>query len=273
MAGFIGSHLYDRLTEEGHEVWGVDTFETSTIGIRPVDALDIADRHAFYQYANKVDPDLVIHCAASYKDPDKWHRDTDTNVTGTINTVLVAKHHGSRLVYFQTGLPPVSSYAISKIAGEQYIKISGVNHLIFRLANVYGPGNLSGPIPTFYKKIRDGEPCTVVDTSRDLVYVDDLIDAVMAAIQHGLGGVYDVCSGQKTSILDQWRAVRDALGADAEEPEVVAPAMNDVVPAVWPEFGVPGWEATTPIAEGVAQAVAWYQTNGVQQTYTHLARR
>jgi UDP-glucose 4-epimerase len=214
-AGFIGSHLADRLRAEGHEVWGVDNLETGSINnVGPnerFERVDIADRRLLYDFANGAAPELVIHCAASYSDPDKWHRDTDTNVTGTINATLVAKHHGARLVYFQTALPPISSYAISKIAGEQYIKLSGVDSLIFRLANVYGPRNLSGPIPTFYKRLSAGEPCTVVDTRRDLVYIDDLIELVMTALGTNAQGKYDVCSGTESSIAEMYDFVAGEL--------------------------------------------------------------
>ncbi len=93
-----------------------------------------------------------MHCAASYSNPNFWHRDTQTNVLGTINATIAAKHHGARLIYFQTALPPISSYAISKIAGEQYIGLSDVEATVFRLANIYGPRNLSGPLPAFWKR-------------------------------------------------------------------------------------------------------------------------
>jgi UDP-glucose 4-epimerase len=271
IAGFIGSHLADRFLAEGHEVSGVDNLETGRFANSPVafEHIDIADRIDFYNVANRTEPDLVVHCAASYKDPEKWHHDTDTNVTGTINAALVAKHHGAKLVYFQTGLPPISSYAISKLAGEQFIRLSGVPHLIFRLANVYGPRNVSGPIPAFYKRLTEGQPCTVTATSRDIVFVSDLVECVMDALP--LTGTYDVCSGTRVSILEQWHAVRDALDLDAEDPLEVPASSDDVRPAVDPSKGLPGWRPIVGLEEGVAEAVAWYQEHGVEQTFTHLA--
>jgi UDP-glucose 4-epimerase len=121
-AGFIGSHLGDSLLGQGHAVIGVDNYLTGN-NHRDfvVYKADVTDRHLLYQIANEFEPSLVIHCAASYSDPNLWHRDAETNVLGTINATLVAKHHGARLFYFNTALPPISSYAISKIAGGQYI--------------------------------------------------------------------------------------------------------------------------------------------------------
>jgi UDP-glucose 4-epimerase len=273
IAGFIGSHLADRFLADGHDVSGVDNLETGRFANSPVafEHVDVADRISFYNVANRYEPDLVVHCAASYKDPQKWHHDTDTNVTGTINAALVAKHHDAKLVYFQTGLPPISSYAISKLAGEQYIRLSGVPYLIFRLANIYGPRNVSGPIPAFYKRLTAGEPCTVTATTRDVVFISDLLECVTMALDQGHTGTWDVCSGYRTPILEQWRAVRDALGLDVGEPEKVPAAADDVHPAVVPTSGIPDWRPRITLADGVDQAVAWYEQHGVEQTYTHLA--
>jgi UDP-glucose 4-epimerase len=184
-AGFIGSHLADRLALEGHQTIGVDNLSTGRADNFNGDLriTDIVDRDAFYAVANECAPELVIHCAASYNDPNLWHRDTDTNTAGTINAVLAARHHGARLVYFQTALPPISSYAISKIAGEHYIRLAAdVPSLVFRLANIYGPRNVSGPIPTFFKRLTAGDPCTVTETRRDTVYIADLVELVTRAI-------------------------------------------------------------------------------------------
>ena len=88
--------------------------------------------------------------------------------------------YNARIIYFQTVLPPISSYAISKIAGEHYLRLSGQPLTVFRLAAVYGPRNLSGAIPTFYRQVKAGLPCTVVeDASRDFVFVEDLVDRVL----------------------------------------------------------------------------------------------
>jgi UDP-glucose 4-epimerase len=273
ICGFIGSHLADRFVAEGHDVSGIDNLETGRFANSPVgfEHADIADRQDFYNVANRSEPDLVVHCAASYKDPEKWHTDTDTNVTGTINAALVAKHHDAKLVYFQTGLPPISSYAITKIAGEHFVRMSGQPHLIFRLANIYGPRNVSGPIPAFYKRISQGQDCTVVSTVRDVVFISDLVDCVTGALERGYSGTFDVCSGEDTPILAQWQAVNESLGGPALLPLLVPAETDDVQPDVRADRGVPGWQPVVPLVTGVAQAVEWYEEHGVEQTYTHLA--
>lgn len=273
-AGFVGSHLADRMLAEGHSVVGVDNLTTGRADNFEGELVvgDIADRDLLYGVANRVRPELVVHCAASYSNPDFWHRDTDTNVTGTINAALVAKHHRARLVFFQTALPPTSSYAISKIAGEQYIVLSGVPATVFRLANMYGPRNLSGPVPTFFKRLTAGEPCTVVNTRRDMVYVADLVDAVMRAVRERVSGKIDICSGRHLPIADVYAAVAAAVGSDAE-PAYAEAGADDVKQMELDPSGAYNklsWVASTPLHDGIAAAVAWYRDNGVQETWTHL---
>jgi UDP-glucose 4-epimerase len=268
VAGFIGSSLADALVE--HEVFGFDNFHTGRReNWTPTRQIDITDRPSLYEFANEVEPELVIHCAASYDDPDKWHRDTDVNISGGINAALVAKHHGARLFYFQTILPPVSSYAISKIASEQYQHLAGVPFTVFRLANIYGPRNLSGPIPVFYKRLTSGQRCVVVDTTRDMVYIDDLVRAVIRALNEGLTGSFDVCSGRQTPIMELFRCVAAELGV-REDPPLVPPNPDDVQGEISPERGIPGWISSTPLEEGISSTIASYRSRGVSDTYTHL---
>ena len=269
-AGFIGSHLAERLESEGHEVHGLDNLETGRLENFPQAVeLDIANRHMLYDYANTIAPELVIHCAASYSDPNRWHRDTDTNVTGTINVINLARHHRANLIYFQTALPAVSSYAISKIAAERYILISDVPSLIFRLANIYGPRNVSGPIPAFFKRLDAGQPCTVVDTTRDLVYIDDLVQCVLMALDMGRLGSFDVCTGRPVTIGRLYELVSDQF-EQAPLAQVIEPPSDDVQPVTYVQNWLRGWRPTTPLETGVANAVRWYREHGVEQTYTHL---
>lgn len=275
-AGFIGSHLADRFLADGHRVSGLDNLSTGSRA-NVADAVDFYGQDvrniAVVIEASGVTPDLIVHCAASYKDPDKWHRDTYTNVLGTIDVTIAAKSAGCPIVYMQTALPPVSSYAISKTAGMQYIQQSGVPHLIFRLANIYGPRNLSGPIPTFYKRLTEDLPCTVVDTTRDMVYIDDLVECVTRAVTLGALGTYDVCSGDTPTILALYWEVANALGIPIGDRNhaVVQPAADEARTELSLGGGlVSGWTPSTQIKDGIRAAVAWYRDNPPAETFTHL---
>ena len=269
-AGFIGSSLSDAFAPE-NEVWPFDNFLTGRRENGLCTELDITDRPEFYALANKIKPEFVIHCAASYSDPDKWHRDTDTNVAGCINAAAVAKHHGAHLIYFQTILPPISSYAISKIAGEQYLRLSGVPLTVLRLANIYGPRNLSGPIPTFYKRLTSGQPVTVVNTTRDMVYIDDLVRAVQLVVENHLTGTFDVCSGTQVPIYEMLNQIIKSLPVKSDSKvSAQEPLTDDVQGVVDPENNIPLWAPVMPFHVGITRTVKSYQENGVEQTHTHL---
>lgn len=261
-AGFIGSHLMDALEDE--RVIGFDNYLTGRASNRAgVLELDIRDRHRLYLMAGRLKPELIIHCAASYKDPDKWHLDTEINVAGAINVAAVARYHQARVVYFQTVLPPISSYAISKIAAEHYLRLAGVPLTVFRLAAVYGPRNVSGAIPTFYRQIVNGEPCMVVeDATRDFVFVEDLVERVISTHETG---TFDVRTGVETPIRHIPLLIGEMLDIEPivklvqrREDDVASYSMNGI-----PRVG-------TPFLEGLRSAVDWYEQHGVGETFTHL---
>jgi UDP-glucose 4-epimerase len=296
--GFIGSHLADRLLADGHEVLAIDTFATGRRdnlserdGLTLVDG-SIADREVLHGAMSDFSPEVIAHAAASYKDPDAWAEDARTNTLGTANVVEAAKAGGvERIVYFQTALcygtqplenpitldhpiRPDSSYAISKTGGEQYIQLSGIPYVSLRLANVYGPRNLSGPLPTFFQRLSEDKPCFVMDTRRDFVYVNDLLEVVLAALAGTGEGVYHVSSGSDVAIKDLFDAVLDAMDVELEEEVEVRPRPEEDAPSILldpsrteKEFD---WQASVPLAEGVAEAIAWYREHGVGATYTHL---
>jgi UDP-glucose 4-epimerase len=269
-AGFIGSTLMDALAE--HQVLGFDNFLTGRAGNHPeVVFHDLTDRQTVYGLANELEPELIIHCAASYKDPMKWHLDTDTNVMGAINVAAVAKHHNARIIYFQTVLPPISSYAISKIAGEHYLRLSGQPLTVFRLAAVYGPRNLSGAIPTFYRQVKAGLPCTVVeDATRDFVFVEDLVEEVVGAVEwqpnNSVPRVLNIRTGVETRILEIPQMIGELLEMEAVMKLIPRPS-HDV--QSYDMDGTP-LGAATPFYAGLKKAVAWYEKNGVGETFTHL---
>ena len=298
-AGFIGSHLCERLADAGHEVLAIDNFATARrdtaeqlAGRVELVEGSIAERDEVERAFARARPHLVVHCAASYRDPDDWAEDVRTNAAGTAQVVQTALEAGvKRLIYFQTALCygnapaeqpitlahplwPESSYAISKTAGERYIALSGLDFVSFRLANVYGPRNLSGPVPTFYQRLAAGKQCFAMDTRRDFLFVEDLLAVVLrAAAGEGRPGYYHVSSGSDCSILELYEAVASAMGID--EPVEQRERGPDDAPTILldpsaTEAEFPGWRAGTPLAEGVARTIAWYAEHGVEETYTHL---
>jgi UDP-glucose 4-epimerase len=288
--GFIGSQLAERLLADRNQVLAIDTFATGRRdNLSERDGLTVVDGSIAVQ---DFQPDVIAHAAASYKDPDAWAEDARTNTLGTANVVEAARDSGvERLLYFQTALcygtqplespislehpiRPDSSYAISKTGGEQYVQLSGLPYASLRLANVYGPRNLSGPLPTFYQRLSEGKPCFVVDTRRDFVFIDDLLDVVVAALNGTGEGVYHVSSGADYAIKDLFDAVVAALGIELDDEVEVRPRREEDAPSILLDPSRTendfGWKAKVTLADGVAKAIDWYQEHGVGATYTHL---
>ena len=299
-AGFIGSHLADRLLARGDEVLVIDNYSTGRRdNLTPQKGLEvvegtIADRSLVHDCFTRFQPEVCIHAAASYKDPDAWEEDTRTNATGGAIIAQESVAAGvKRLIYFQTalcyGIKPIeqpitlghpirpvdSSYAISKTAGEWYIALSGIDFISFRLANAYGPRNLSGPLPTFFHRLTHDKPCFVMDTRRDFIYIDDLVDCVMGAIDgKGERGAYHISSGSDYSIKELFDATIKALDITLEKPVEVRPRGADDAYTILLDPSKTekdfGWKISTPLETGVGNAVAYYKEFGIQQTFTHL---
>jgi UDP-glucose 4-epimerase len=299
-AGFIGSHLADRLLDEDHEVLIIDNYATGRRdNLTERDGLTlvedtIEDPDVVLEAFEGFRPDFVVHAAAAYKDPDAWGADVLTNALGTVNVVKAVQATGvERLLYFQTALcygttpteqpvtldhpiRPDSSYGISKTAGELYIELSGIDFVSFRLANAYGPRNISGPLPTFYHRLTEGKGVFVMDTRRDFIYIDDLIDVVMQAVVEGTGrGHYHVSSGTDFAIKELFDATIAALPEVELDGDVeVRPKSEDDTYTILldpsrirQDFG---WQPRVPLEQGVRQAIDYYREFGVSQTYTHL---
>ncbi len=303
-AGHIGSHIAERLLKRGDEVYVIDNYQTGRRdnlqphgNLRVIEG-SIADTELVHKCFGEFHPEIVVHAAASYKDPQNWEEDSLTNVLGAVNIAKASQTTDvKRIIYFQTalcyGLKPIeqpitlkhpyfggncnggSSYAISKTGGELYLELSGVDFISFRLANSYGPRNLSGPLPTFYSRLTTGKPCFVMDTRRDFIFVDDLVDVVIKAVD-GMGerGVYHVASGTDYAIKELFDATLKALDMTLEQDvEVRARGEDDVYTILLDPSKTKRdfqWEVKTPLEEGIRKAIDWYKEYGISQTYTHL---
>ncbi len=299
-AGFVGSNLADRLLANGDTVTVVDNFETARRdNLTPNRNLtliegSIADPGTVDRAFDEHRPEVVVHAAASYKDPDNWYGDAMTNVVGTVNVVRASERlKVGRFVYLQTalgyGLHPIeqpitlnhplnpggSSYAISKTAGEEYIFLSSLDYVSFRLANAYGPRNLSGPLPTFYHRLTNNKSVFVMDTRRDFIYVSDLVDVISLAVSgRGRRGPYHVSSGRDYSIKQLFDATIKALGIKLDQDVEVRPRNPDDVATILLDPSKTeedfDWQVTTPLDVGVAATVDYYKMHGIEQTFTHL---
>lgn len=298
--GQVGSHVAELYLDRGDSVLALDNLETGRRLHLPDshDALtvvegSIADRKLVDEIFEDFAPDMVVHTAASYKDPDDWFSDMLTNGVGGVNLIQASvRHKVQRFIYFQTALtygvhplenpitlnhpknPGNSSYSISKTTTEDFLELSGLDYVTFRLANVVGPRNVSGPVPIFYERLKAGKRCFVTPARRDFVFVKDLAQTVIKA-GDGMGhGAYHFSSGGDVAIIELYDAMVQALKLnDYPEPDR-RDLGGDDAPSIMldPSKTISdfGRIEFTPLAQTVAQAVAYYDEFGVHGGYTHL---
>ncbi len=251
-AGFLGSALANRLAREGHQVRGLDDLSTGDPQALKPDVHftrgDVSDRPKLWTLLQDVD--CVYHLAARVSVPESvlYPREYNAvNVGGTVSLMEAMRDVGVRRVVLissgavygeqsdqpvkETALPdPNSPYAVSKLAAETYVRtigrLWGIETVSLRVFNAYGPGQRLPPthppvVPYFLKQaLRGGTLVVNSDGSqtRDYVYVDDSVQAMIAASTapeiNGL--VINVGSGTETSVRDLATQAAEAIGRDVE---------------------------------------------------------
>lgn len=298
-AGFIGSNLADELISRGDEVRILDNLSTGFAENLPPDAEffegDICDEELVDLAVAGVD--VIFHqgargsVAKSVETPlvtDQW------NVHGTLTVLEAARRHGvprvvaasSSSVYGGVAprptvesapLTPKSPYAVSKMAGEHYLRVYqelfGVETVALRYFNVYGPRQdpssaYAAVIPKFIASLRAGESPVVHGDglqSRDFAFVADVVAANLAAAtapaEACAGKAYNIAGGAERSLLDLLEILGDILGTSVA-PTHTESRAGDVrhsfadCSAAKADLG---WAPTVDIAEGLARTADWFQ--------------
>jgi UDP-glucose 4-epimerase len=297
-AGCLGTSIIDTLLPEGHEIFVLDNFATGKKqnvpnypGLTLVEG-SIANSELVAKLFKEFKPTLVINSAASYKDPNNWNEDAETNIIGSINVAKASiENEVKKVVNFQTALcygrsdkalvpidaptKPFTSYGISKTAGEQYLINSGLNVVSMRLANICGPRLAIGPIPTFYTRLKSGKSCFCSDTVRDFIDMEDFLDVLKLAIEKNITtGLYNVSTGKGNSIKEVFDEVVSYLGISAPEVPIVPVGGDDVKEVVLDpahtekEFN---WKAKYNFKQTIKRQLEWYDKFGVTDIYSHLS--
>jgi len=267
-AGFIGSHLVDRLTKEGYEIVVLDNFFSGKIRNikRHLDSRkfflvkgDIGNSEDVKEVIRNVD--AVFHLAAVVSVPLSIENPllvNDVNVRGTLNLLEASlKAHVERFIYASScavygeasSLPineqhptnPLSPYAASKLAAEYYCKLfyenNGLKTLCLRYFNVYGPRQVknlySGVITRFIDRLKQGKPPVIYgdgEQTRDFVHVNDTVEANMLALncQRSAGEVINVGTGKPTTINQLAMVLIGLSGRDNLKPIHSAPRKGDI---------------------------------------------
>jgi len=300
-AGFVGSNLVRRLASSGHEVLAIDDLSggdaraslLNEIGVI-LERFDIGSSGAADAVAS-FEPEVIFHLAAqtdvrrSVADPV---HDATVNISGTLNILEAARGVGARFVHTSSGgviygepspdsLPlteeaygrPASPYGISKKVLEDYLRFyADVHDLRFvslAPANIYGPGQdpsgEGGVVSIFGGRLVRGEPCTIYGDgkqTRDYIYVDDIVDAFVAAASRGDGETFNVGTGVETSVNDLYGDLAEICGV------LDAPAYESARPGELERSALDsskasrllGWTPKTPLRQGLVQTVDWLRS-------------
>lgn len=297
-AGFIGSTLVDKLIDQGHAVTVLDNLVT---GRRDYlnQAADFWERDILdpelITLIQTAKFDLIYHLAAqidvriSVSDPVF---DNQINVLGGLNLLMAAQQSGvKKIVMASTGgaiygeteeLPtselaptyPLSPYGIHKLTLEKYLnyyyQVYGLNYTILRFANVYGPrqykGGEAGVIAVFTEAMAKGKTCVLYgdgQQTRDFVYVDDVVAALVSAAEIDCRGEINISTGVE---IDMWQMVAAIEAAAGEKLKL------DRAPARLGEqrrsvllnrraLETLNWRPQIEFAEGVRRTYDWVKTN------------
>jgi UDP-glucose 4-epimerase len=295
-AGFIGSHVADRLVADGHDVVILDNLSTGHVEhLQPNARFYQMDLHSpWIDELFRIErPEAVLHQAAqasvrrSVEDPVF---DAGVNVLGTATLLQASAHHGvRRFLFASTGgalygdadvIPtpedyptlPVSPYGASKLAAEVYLRtfhaMHGLSYAALRYANVYGPRQdphgEAGVVAIFSQRLLSGEKARINGDgkqTRDFVYVGDVAEANARALASDAVGSFNVGTGIETDVNTIFQML--ARLTDSNQPEEHGPPMpgeqrRSVVDARKIEKQL-GWKPKTSLNAGLDATVRYFR--------------
>ncbi len=300
-AGFIGHNLVRNLLDRGHAVRVLDNYATGKRKnldpyLNNIDFVegDLRDFDVVRESAR--DMEVIFHQGAlasvprSIKDPIT---SSQVNINGTLHVLEAARHHDVRRVVYASSssvyghnpkLPkhegmvpaPVSPYAVSKLAGEQYCRVfAQIYHLetvALRYFNVFGPGqDLHSPyaavMPLFAAGFLNGTPITVNgdgEQSRDFTFIDNVVQANLCAAtaREASGGAFNVACGQRTTLNQVLDHLRTMTEVDTEvvygpdRPGDVKHSLADIDRAKT----VLSYTPSVPLEAGLRSTVEYYRS-------------
>ncbi len=296
-AGFVGSHLVDRLVSLKHEVVIIDHHKAKKERfINPgasVYKIAVGDE-GLEEVFKKEKPDVIFHLAAQISvtaSVDDPVNDAQINVLDSVHLLdLAAKYDVKRFIFASSGgaiygdhpvrpTPedlnafPLSPYGVAKQTVEHYLQHfseqRGLSSVTLRFSNIYGPrqqmvGGYAGVMPIFISRLLSGEPVTIFgdgSSTRDYVFVDDAVDAFVAAMNSEVTGIMNISTGKETSVLELWNAFKVIHGTDhvmehaADRPgevqrsQLLAKLAEEVL----------NWKPETSIDEGLQKTYDWFK--------------
>jgi len=288
--GFIGKHLINRLQTQGHHLTVIDNLSASQKNQLPSGIKfyqkDIGNP-ALIKLFKAIKPQVVYHLAADNRITSSPQETILSNVIGTFNMLNLSKltkvkhfiFTSSAAVYGESkNLPikethptkPISAYGVSKLAGELYCQLfkDHFPSTIFRFANVYGPGQNSssegGVVAIFISKFLKSQKPIIYGTgqqTRDFVYVDDVIDALVLALAKPQSTILNIGSSQQTKIIDLLKLTAKLIH---QKPEYIKKPKRpvEIEKSVFESKLATqklGWQPKTSLATGLKQTIDYFK--------------
>jgi len=297
-AGFIGSHLIDRLLADGFKVTGIDDLSSGKLENLPAGFdlrdMDIRDPE-LREVVAEVRPDVVFHLAAqmsvavSAREP---MLDADVNIGGSLNllegirslndkTVKFVHFSSGGMVYGEpkdlpaseaTPVHPLSPYGASKLAVETYLpiyeRLCDLKPTVVRLGNVYGPRQdphgEAGVVAIFTMAMLAGRPFVIFgdgNDKRDYVFVGDVIDALMKVADSSRPGPFNIATAIGTSPNQLFLTIADLC--EHTDAPVYAPPRPGDVDRIFLDVSKAenelGWSPQVSLEDGLRTTVEWFR--------------
>lgn len=296
-AGFIGSHVVDGLICKGWEVFILDDLSTGkkenvNSGARFYE-MDIRS-HEVGEVFGREKPELIFHLAAQIDVRKAAHDpefDAGVNVLGTLNLLRAAVEFGvKKFIFSSTGgaiygevregaaaegrLPlPGSPYGISKLAGEHYVRFYGesqkLKYSVLRYGNVYGPRQdplgEAGVVAIFSRAMLAQKEIVLYGhgkMERDYVYVEDVVEANLLAMERGHSEVLNVGTCKATSVNELFSVMKQYTGY-AHQPNLEERRSGEL----WRSCldcskaeQILGWTAKTKLRPGIEKTLGWFKS-------------
>lgn len=300
-AGFLGSHLCERLVADGDEVLALDNFLTGT----PSNVAHLLEHDRFRlvkaditDYVHVTGPvDQVLHFASPASPIDYLQLPIETmkvGSTGTLHALGLAKEKGARFLLASTSetygdpqvhpqpetywghvnpVGPRGVYDEAKRYAEAltmaYRRTHGVDTAIVRIFNTFGPRlrvNDGRAIPAFVTQALAGRPLTVAgdgSQTRSVCYVDDLVEGIVRLLRSDLAGPVNIGNPDERSVLEIAQMVRHLAGSSSEITFVPRPVDDPTVrqPDITLAREQLGWEPQVDVADGLSRTIAWFRAH------------
>jgi len=293
-AGFIGSNVADKLVNRDHEVVIIDDLSTGRLENLNERArfykVDICSPELEGIFREEM-PEIVYHHAAQIdvrRSLDNPILDAQINIMGSLNLLGCCQRYGAKkVIYASTGgaiygepesLPasedysvkPLTPYGVNKYIVEKYLALYRQNYnldyTILRYGNVYGPRQdprgEAGVVAIFIEGMLRGKRPIVFgdgEQTRDFVYVDDVVNANLLAMNDGNGGIFNIGTGQPTSVNELFKLLKEILKYNNqplygnERPGEIKNIYLDITRA---QRNI-GWRPEVGLEEGLVRTIRW----------------